>query len=93
MLEKRNKVIVTKSAKAIFAQLVDPSGRTLVGERFVFGKSKNKPAEQAREFGVKFAEKIKTKKVTKISFDRNGNIYHGRVKSFAEGMRDGKIEF
>ena len=60
-------------------------------------KSKTKAGkgrvEEANLFGQEFAKKAKTKKISKVVFDRSGYRYHGRVKAFAEGARKGGMKF
>jgi large subunit ribosomal protein L18 len=52
------------------------------------GASKSERAFAAWE---EFAKTIKTKKIETVIFDRNGHLYHGRIKAFAEGIRKGGI--
>ena len=54
------------------------------------GATKTQRAEAA---GASFAEVLKEKGVEKIAFDRNGYLYHGRIKAFADGLRKGGIQF
>jgi large subunit ribosomal protein L18 len=56
----------------------------------VTGKKKR---ERARLVGKTIAQRLKDKSVLKVVFDRNGYIYHGRVKEVAEGAREGGLEF
>lgn len=91
MTEGRKSLRVYKSNTAIIAQLIDGE-KTIIGERFVFKDGKNH-IEEAREFGKEFGAKLETAKCSKIAFVRGKSIYHGRVKAFAEGLRDKKIEF
>jgi large subunit ribosomal protein L18 len=97
---ERPRLVVYRSNRYIHAQLVDDSqNKVLLG---VYDKSKSAAAtlksaknksEKSRALGKLFAEEAKKKKVTKIVFDRNGYIYHGRVKAFAEGAREGGLVF
>ncbi len=49
--------------------------------------------EQAQEVGKKIADLAKGKKITKISFDRNGYKYHGQIKALADAAREAGLEF
>ena len=46
-----------------------------------------------KEVGLKLAEKAKKKKIKKVLFDRSGYLYHGKIKSFADGAREGGLIF
>lgn len=93
MLIKKPRIVVSRSLKAIYAQLVDVDGKTLVGEKFVFIKCKKTPVEQAFDFGQLFGKKVIDNKASKISYDRNTRLYHGKIKSFAEGLRKSGLQF
>ena len=92
----RPRLSVYRSAKHIYAQIIDDSsGTTLVARS---SRSKDFAAEgdktaAAREVGKALAEVCKEKGVEKVVFDRNGFIYHGRVKALAEGAREGGLSF
>jgi large subunit ribosomal protein L18 len=49
--------------------------------------------EKASLVGKELAEKAKSAGITAVVFDRNGYLYHGRVKSLADGAREGGLEF
>jgi len=91
------RVIVFRSNKFIYAQLIDDvNNRCLMG----FSSSakdvnteKATKTEQSKKCGKLFAEKIVAKGYKKIVFDRNGYLYHGRVKSLADGLREGGLNF
>lgn len=86
---------VFRSNRYIFAQAIDDSkGETVasMSERDLKDKSKIK-AERAKEVGMLLAQKLKKLKIEKIIFDRGAFRYHGRVKSLAEGLREGGIKF
>lgn len=90
MENKRINVIIKRSLKGIEAQAVE-AGKTLVGKKYLY--SKGIPTDQAFAYGEEFAKLLSQKNIKMISFDRNGSRYHGRVKSFAEGMRKAGIQF
>ena len=56
-------------------------------------KSKSNKIETASLVGKKLAEKAVTKGIKQVSFDRSGYLYHGRVKSLADGAREGGLKF
>ena len=88
---------VFRSNKQIYAQLIDDdSGNTIVSagsnEKSILDKKVNK-IEQAKLVGVLIAEKAKKAGVTSVKFDRGGFLYHGRVKSLADGAREKGLKF
>jgi large subunit ribosomal protein L18 len=89
---------VYRSSKHIYAQLVDPrSGRTLatvstrsgsvMGDAAVTGN-----VEAAKKVGTAVAAVAKEKNIEKVVFNRNGFLYHGRVKALAEAAREAGLE-
>ena len=97
---ERPRLAVFRSNKQIYAQLIDDvSGKTLVtassSEKAIAPKS-NKPVaktELSSMVGKELATRAKKKKISKVVFDRNGFLYHGRVKAFADGAREGGLKF
>ncbi len=97
---ERPRLVVYRSNKYMHAQLVDDSqNKVLMG---MFDKSKiaaeavkegKTKTERSKILGKIFAEQAKKLKVSKIVFDRNGYHYHGRVKAFADGAREGGLDF
>ena len=86
---------VYRSNKEIYAQIIDDvNGVTLVAassrDKGVTGGTK---IETANAVGKLIAEKALKAGVSSISFDRGGNLYHGRVKSLAEGAREAGLKF
>jgi large subunit ribosomal protein L18 len=94
---ERPRLTVFRSNKQFYAQLVDD----LQGKTFVYVSSKDKSigdkkinkTEQAQLVGKLAAEKSKEAGVTEVVFDRNGYLYHGRVKAFADAARQGGLKF
>ena len=77
-----------------FVQLIDDiKNVTIIGVTEKNLKTKGTKTERAKALGLLLAEKAKAKKITKIVFDRGSYAYHGRVKSVAEGLREGGLEF
>lgn len=93
---ERPRISVYKSNKYTYAQLVDDvSGRTIVtvsDKVKDLHKGRTKSAA-AFEVGKLLAEKAKESKVKSAVFDREGYRYHGRIRSVAEGAREGGLEF
>lgn len=56
-------------------------------------KPEGTKTEQARSIGKLLAERAIEKDISKVVFDRNGYLYHGRVKALAEGAREGGLKF
>lgn len=89
---ERLRLVVFRSLKHIYAQLVDDiANRTVasVSDKDLTGKK----AERASAVGKRIAEKAKSAGVSKVVFDRAGYRYHGRVKALADGARQGGLEF
>jgi large subunit ribosomal protein L18 len=92
---ERPRLTVFRSNKQIYAQVVDDiRGSTLVSVASLKleGLEGNKSA-RAEKVGEAIAAACKAKGITQVVFDRNGYIYHGRVKALADGARKGGLEF
>ena len=96
---ERPRLCVYRSLKHIYAQIIDDvAGRTLVAASTLDKEIRDsiagmKKTEQAKEVGKLIAKKALEKGIKKVVFDRNGFLYHGRVKALAEGAREGGLEF
>jgi large subunit ribosomal protein L18 len=90
----RPRVSVFRSNKAIYGQIIDDiKGVTIASASSKeLGIASNK-IEASKEVGKKLAEKAKANGVEIVIFDRNGYQYHGKVKAFAEGAREGGLKF
>ena len=91
------RMTVFRSNKQIYVQLVDDvTGQTLVSasskEKEVASQQVNK-TEQAKLVGKLIASKAKDKGIETVVFDRNGYLYHGRVKNLADAAREGGLKF
>ncbi|MBU2651120.1 MAG: 50S ribosomal protein L18 [Bacteroidetes bacterium] len=94
---ERPRMSVFRSNKQIYVQLIDDlDGKTLVSasskEKGIVEKEGNK-IEQAKLVGQLIAEKAREAGIESVVFDRNGYLYHGRVKSLAEAARQGGLKF
>ena len=85
---------VFRSNKYIYAQIVDDQkGKTLVAANEKETKNEGNKTLKANALGKALAKKAKEKKINKVVFDRGSYRYHGRVKAFAEGAREGGLKF
>jgi large subunit ribosomal protein L18 len=91
---ERPRISVFRSNRGIHAQLIDDlSGRTLAAVSWTEGDLRGlKPMEQAGKAGGLLAERAKAAGVDSALFDRGGYRYHGKVKAFAEGVREGGLK-
>ncbi len=94
---EKPRLSVFRSNKEIYAQVIDDSkGVTLaaVSSRDKeLSKAKGTKSEIANLVGKAIAEKAKKAGIDTVAFDRGGNLYHGRVKSLAEGAREAGLKF
>ena len=90
---ERPRVSIFRSNRGIHAQLVDDvAGRTLASVVWTEADLRGlKPMEQAGKAGERLAERAKAAGVESAVFDRGGYRYHGRVKAFADGVREGGL--
>jgi len=89
------RLTVYKSLKYVSAQIIDDTkGVTLVSAS---SQEKNvtsgKNVEVAKEVGKLLAERAKEKNIDKVVFDRNGYIYHGKIKALADAARESGLKF
>ena len=94
--QDRPRLSVFRSAKHIYGQLINDdthetiiSAQTTSSEFSSYGGNK----QAAEELGKLLATKALEKGIATVIFDRNGFLYHGRVKSFADGARSGGLKF
>ncbi len=97
--EARPRLSVFRSTRHIYAQIIDDGkGQTLVAASTLSGELKDKlsglkKADAAKEVGKLLAAKAREKGISQVVFDRNGFIYHGRVKAVADSCRENGLEF
>lgn len=86
---------VYRSNFEIYAQLVDDvSGKTLASASSRTDASKDMPkVERSKAVGIAIAEKANKIGIDEVAFDRSGYLYHGRIKSLADGAREGGLKF
>lgn len=97
--QERPRLCVFRSARHIYAQIIeDTTGTTLVSVstvvKDVSGDLKvSGNVEAAKLVGKKIAERALAKNITQVVFDRNGFLYHGRVKALADAAREAGLSF
>ena len=93
---ERPRLVVFRSNSEIYAQIVDVNNKTVCSassrEKDILGMKDTNTAKAAI-VGKRLAEKAKGMGIEKVVFDRNGFLYHGRVKSLAEAAREGGLQF
>ena len=100
ILGRYPRLVIFRSNKHIYGQLIDDNkGHTLLSCSTMdkdlskdLKKAKSK-IEQGKVVGLSLAKKIKTNKIEKIIYDRNGYKYHGRVKAVADAIREEGVNF
>jgi large subunit ribosomal protein L18 len=98
--EDRLRLSVFRSAKHIIAQIInDNEGITLVSasthDKEIIGqiKPEMKKVDKSKLVGNLLAKRASEKNIKKVAFDRNGFLYHGRVKALADAAREAGLEF
>lgn len=93
----RPRLSVFRSNKGIYVQLIDDAtGKTLVAASSAdkdLAETKGNKIEQAKLVGKSIAEKASKAGISDVNFDRNGYLYHGRIKSLADGAREAGLKF
>ena len=96
---ERPRLTVFRSARYVYAQAIDDvTGKVMASVSELEGTVKTATAgkakkERARFVGKTIGEKLLALKVAAVVFDRNGFIYHGRVKEIADGARESGLKF
>ncbi|MCL1893166.1 MAG: 50S ribosomal protein L18 [Holophagaceae bacterium] len=97
--QERPRLTIYKSLKRIYAQAVDDTCGTTIAaasslEKGLKDKFKNGAnIEAAKAVGAQIANRLKEKGITTVVFDRNGKLYHGRIKALAESARETGLQF
>jgi len=97
--DERPRLAVFRSNRHVYAQVItDVSGRTLLAVSTQSPElrgqlKKSGDVGAAKEVGLLVARRCREKGITKVVFDRNGFLFHGRVRAIAEGAREGGLEF
>jgi len=92
---ERPRLSVFKSNTGIYGQLIDDiNGQTLSSSSSKeLGDLKSINIGNSKEVGKKLAEKAVANGISEVVFDRGGYVYHGKLKAFAEGAREGGLKF
>lgn len=95
---ERPRLVVYRSNLHIYAQIVDDAAGSTLAATSTLTLSKGGTAlrpnlEGATRVGQEIAKLAKEKNVSSVVFDRNGYLYHGRIKAVAEGAREGGLQF
>lgn len=91
--------VIFRSLKNMYAQLIDDiNGNTLcsvssIAKDLKGDTGKVSKTEKSKVIGKKIAEKATEKNISKVVFDRNGYLYHGRVKAIADAAREAGLKF
>ena len=94
--ESRPRLTVFRSNKEIYAQLIDDDNSTTLASASSMEKSFTKSgtkSDHAKAIGKLIAERAISVGIDSVVFDRNGYLYHGRVKSLADSAREGGLKF
>ena len=92
----RPRLSVFRSNKQIYAQLIDDENGVTLASASSFDKEKEykgNKIDQAKSIGKKIAENAIKAGFKEIVFDRNGYLYHGRIKAFADSARQNGLKF
>ena len=90
---ERPRLVVTRSSRHLFAQIVDDSKGVTLASSSTYKTSDGDKTAQAKAAGAQIAEAAKAAGVSKVVFDRGGNTYTGRIAAFAEAAREAGLEF
>ncbi len=95
---ERPRLVVYRSNLHIYVQLVDDAAGTTLAAASTLALAKTKDGAHCNKSGAEMvgqeiARLAKEKNIAKVVFDRNGYLYHGRIKAVADGARQGGLEF
>lgn len=87
------RLAVFRSNKYIYCQIIDDVNGVTLASASSKGSDNGSNIESAKTVGTSIAEQAKSAKISKVVFDRGGNLYHGRVKALADAAREGGLQF
>ena len=97
---EKPRLVVFRSLKYIYGQIIDDSNNKVLASISNISKSAVSDVKKAKSkteaskmLGKMLGEQAVKNKIDNIVFDRNGYLYHGRIKAFAEGAREGGLKF
>ena len=98
--QDRPRLVVFRSLKYIYGQLIDDENHRVLLSYSNVGKKKSKSDKESKvkvtashEVGKTLGTLATKKNIKEVIFDRNGYLYHGRIKAFADGAREGGLKF
>jgi large subunit ribosomal protein L18 len=91
--EARPRLVVSRSARHLYVQLVDDSKGVTLASASTFKLTYGDKTERSKKVGQQLAESAKAAGVTQVVFDRGGNTYTGRIAAFADAAREAGLEF
>lgn len=93
--DERPRLCIFRSARHIYAQIIDDAkGATIVAASTLdVDGLKNANRDTAKAIGAEIAKRAIGKNIKSVVFDRNGYLYHGRVKALADGAREAGLNF
>jgi large subunit ribosomal protein L18 len=90
---ERPRLAVYRSNRHVYAQIIDDlAGRTIAAASTRSDGNGGGPKDKAKAVGAAIAARAKDAGITRVTFDRGGFMYHGRVQAVAEGAREGGLE-
>jgi large subunit ribosomal protein L18 len=93
----RARLTVFRSAKHIYAQIVDTEGRTIctvsTRTKGVVDGGGTGNVEAAKRVGAEIARQARERRIERVVFNRNGFLFHGRIKALADAAREAGLEF
>jgi large subunit ribosomal protein L18 len=89
----RPRLVVTRSARHLFVQIVDDATGTTLASASTYKLSDGDKTARAKQVGASLADKAKAAGISRVVFDRGGNTYTGRVAAFADAAREAGLEF
>ena len=92
---ERPRLCIFRSARHIYAQVIDDTTSKTLATASTLDVEGHKGAnkDSARAIGMEVAKRALTKNISAVVFDRNGYLYHGRVKALADGAREAGLNF
>ncbi len=93
MSNKKYRLRVSKTLHHVYADILDQDQQIIASSSTLSLKFKQANVENCFKVGQDIGKKGVGLKVSSIAFDRNGTLYHGRIKSLADGARDAGLEF
>jgi large subunit ribosomal protein L18 len=91
--KERPRLVVFRSSAHFYSQMIDDDQGKVLASASDLSLKKGTKLEKAAQVGKEITKKAKEKGIEKVVFDRAGYYYHGRVKAFAEAVREADLKF